>query len=187
MNSTDDIKLQLKDIIREHLDKRVSEMFLAQTFVIIDQSAFNKESFAVAADRVSKRIALFIDTGLSQAVYNKLTAIIGTAASPQGIRRRFPRVDFAQTVLVNYEGKRHELISWNISEGGIFIKADNPFPINAKVEITLSLKPGHRAMIKGTVVNHKSSDRRTSLGITGMGIEFKEIDESTAKLLRKLF
>ena len=184
MNSTEDIKSGLKNILRKYLDKRVSEIFLEQSLAIIDQSAINKESLAVAADRARKRIALFIDTSLSETIYYNLLALIGTTSSPQGTRRRYPRADFPHKVLVKYSGKQYELMSKNISEGGIFIKADEPFPINAEVEIILSLGPGHSTAVKGIVVTHKSSVRSISKGIAGMGVEFKEMDKATAKLLR---
>ena len=184
MNSNDDLKSGLKNVLREYLDKRVSDIFLEQSLAIIDQSAINKESFAVAADRVSKRIALFIDNSLSQTVYTNLLALIGTTSSPQGTRRRDPRANFPHKVLVKYNGKQYELISQNISEGGILIMADKPFPINATLEIVLSLGPGHSTAVKGIVVNNKISVRSNSKGITGMGVEFKEIGKTTTKLLR---
>jgi hypothetical protein len=184
VNGNEDIKSALKNVLREHLDKRASVIFLERSLAIIDQSAINKESFAVAADRVSKRIALFIDNSLSQTVYNNLVALIGTTSSPQGTRRRYPRADFSHNVLVKYDGKQYDLISQNISEGGILIIADELFPINAKVEIILSLGPGHSTTVKGIVVTNKISVSSISKEIKGMGVEFKEIDKATAKLLR---
>ena len=54
MNNDDDIKSGLKNVLRENLDKRVSDIFLEQSLAVIDQSATNKESFAAAADRKKK-------------------------------------------------------------------------------------------------------------------------------------
>jgi Tfp pilus assembly protein PilZ len=182
--SNNDVKSDLKNALRTCLDKHVSAVFLEQSFAIIDQSAVSKESFAVAVDRISKRIELFIDNRLSQTVHNDLLALLGTSSSPQGIRRRFPRVDYHQKVLVQYKGNQHELFAENISEGGIFIKSEQPFPINAEMEIIVSLDPGQKTIIKGVVVNKRSFIRGTSEAITGMGIEFKEIDAATSALLR---
>ncbi len=184
MITNHDIKSDMKNVLRKCLDKRVSEMFLEQSFAVIDQSAVSKESFAVAVDRISKRIELFIDNTLSQTVYNSLLALIGTSSSPQGTRRRFPRVDFLQKVLVKYNGKQHELFAENISEGGIFIKSEQPFPINAEMEMILSVDPGQSTTVKGIIVNKRSFVRGASETITGMGIEFKEINTATAALLR---
>jgi hypothetical protein len=184
--SNQDVKSDLKNVLREHLDKRVSKLFLDQSFAIIDQAAISKESFAVAADRISKRIALFVDNSLSQTVYSNLMALIGTTSSPQGIRRRYARADFPHKVLVKYNGKQYELNAENISEGGMLIKAAEQFPIDAKVEIMLSLEPGHSATVKGIVVTNKNPVRSISKGVTGMGIEFnKDIEKATVKLLRK--
>ena len=184
MISNNDIKTDLKNALRKCLDKHVSAVFLDQSFAIIDQSAVSKESFAVAIDRISRRIELFIDNKLSQTVYNDLLALLGTSSSPQGIRRRFPRVDYHQKVLVTYKENQYELFAENISEGGIFIKAEQPFPINAEMEIAVFLDPGQKTMVKGVVVNKRSFIRGTSEAISGMGIEFKEIDTATAALLR---
>ena len=91
---------------------------------------------------------------------------------------------FLQKVLVKYNGKQHELFAENISEGGIFIKSEQPFPINAEMEIMLSFDPGQNTTVKGIVVNKRSFIRGTSEAIRGMGIEFKEINTATAALLR---
>jgi c-di-GMP-binding flagellar brake protein YcgR len=183
VKSDENIKSGLKNILREYLDKRVSDIFLEQSLAIIDQSAINKESFTVAANRVSKRIALFIDNSLSQTVHDNLVALIGTTASPQGTRRRYPRVDFPHQVLVRYNTKQYEMSAQNISEGGILILAEELFPVNAKLEITLSFGPGYSTTVKGIVVTNQSSVRNVSKGLKGMGVEFKEIDKVTAKLL----
>jgi Tfp pilus assembly protein PilZ len=179
-----DIKSDLKNVLREHLEKRVSAVFLDQSLALIDQAAISKESFAVAADRISKRVALFIDNSLSQTIYSNLMELIGTSSSPRGIRRRYPRVDFLHDVLVKYNGKQFELNAENISEGGIFIKTEKTFPINAKIEIILTLESGNSSAVEGIVVNKRSFVRGTSEAITGMGIEFKDIDKATAGLLR---
>ncbi len=179
-----DIKSDLKSVLRECLGNQASDTFFKQSFALIDQSAPSKESFLVAADRISKRVALFIDKSLSQPVYDRLLALIGASDSPEGIRRRFPRVAFHQNVLVKHKGKSYELIAENISEGGIFLKTDKTLPITAVIEMILSLRPGHTTVIKGTVVNKRSFFRGLSESITGVGIEFKEVDKETADLLR---
>jgi len=178
-----DIKSELKDVLRDKLEKRVSELFLEQSLAIIDQSANSKESFAFAVERISRRVALFIDTELAQTVHENLMALIGTSASPQGTKRRYPRVDFFHTVTVQHKGKQYMLPADNISEGGIFIKTEKTLPINSEIEMMLYLDPGSGIAIKGIVVN-KRSFFRGSQPINGMGIEFKDIDRETAVLLR---
>ncbi len=89
-------------------------------------------------------------------------------------------------MLVKYNGKEYELNAENISEGGMLIQAAEQCPIDAKVEITLSLEPGHSITIKGIVATNNNPVRSISKGLKGMGIEFsKDIDMATAKLVRK--
>lgn len=186
MVSDQNVKSDLKNVLREHLDKRVSNLLLEQSFAIIDQAAISKESLTAAADRISRKVALFVDNSLSQTVYSNLMALIGTTSSPQGIKRRYARADFPHKVLVKYNGKEYELNAENISEGGMLIKAAEQFPIDAKVEITLSLEPGHRITVKGIVATNNNPVRSASKGLTGMGIEFnKDVDMATATLVRK--
>jgi hypothetical protein len=67
-----DVKDNLKNIIQKHIGEAVSSLFLEKSLAIINESADNKESFIAAADRIGKRIALFIDKGLAQKVFESL-------------------------------------------------------------------------------------------------------------------
>jgi hypothetical protein len=66
------VKDDLKNIIQKHIGEAVSSLFLQKSLAIINESEDNKESFIAAADRISKRIALFIDKNLAQTVFESL-------------------------------------------------------------------------------------------------------------------
>jgi hypothetical protein len=70
------VKDNLKGIIQRHIGDVVSSFFLAKSLAIINESADNKEGVIAAADRICKRIALFIDKDLAQTVFESLKAEI---------------------------------------------------------------------------------------------------------------
>jgi Tfp pilus assembly protein PilZ len=177
------VKDDLKKTIEKHLDKAVSSFFLAKCLSIVNESSDTKESLLAAADRICKRIALFIDKGLAQRVFDSLTVEIEKKPLLQGIKRRFPRVPFCKKVDVRYDGVNYELESENLSEGGMYISTQKPFPAGSEIEIILSLGVGNKIYLTGVVV-YETSPLSDSLKLPpGMAIEFKEIGhKETAKL-----
>lgn len=184
MNIDIDAKGALKNIIRGYLDKPASALFIKKSLESLDASPDNKESFIAAATQISKRIALFIDKNLAQTVYEGLMAAIEKLASPQGTKRRYRRVKFDKKVNITCAGKQYELDALNFSEGGIFIKAKDPFPAGSKIEITLPLELGRRIHLTGVVIHKRDPLGETSRLPSGMGIEFRNISEADAERLR---
>ena len=87
-----DVKDDLKEIIREHLGSVGSALFLEKSLAIMDESAHNKESFLAAADRITKRIALFINTDLASKVFDILKMEIENRELTSGTKRKHVRV-----------------------------------------------------------------------------------------------
>ena len=179
-----DIKADLKNIISEHLVKVASSFFIDKSLAIMDQSADNKESFLAAADRISKRIALFIDTDLAKKVFDLLSLEIENRELTPGTRRRHVRVTLCHRVYVTYNGTSHELYTGDISEGGVFIKTETPFPVGSKVEISLPMEAGSHIHLTGIVVSEKRPSGGISERPAGMGIEFHEVREVELTILR---
>jgi len=179
-----DVKDDLKNIISEHLAKVASSFFINKSLAIMDESADNKESFLAASDRVSKRIALFIDTDLAKKVFDVLKAEIGKRELEPGTRRKYLRVTFPNRIYVTYNRVSHELYTENISEGGMYIKTKEPFPAGSDVEILLPLEAGSQVRLKGTVASSKSPDGDMFGHPPGMGIEFKEVGDVERQTLR---
>lgn len=63
-----DVKHDLQSLITESLGEKASSIFLERAHGTIARSADDKESLAVAADKVGKMIALFIDEDLAKKV-----------------------------------------------------------------------------------------------------------------------
>lgn len=185
MNQDADSKEDLKKIIRGHLDKAASSLFVNKSLAILDESPDNKESFMAAAVQISRRIALFIDKELAQTVYENLLAVIEKIALPQGTRRRSRRVTFCKKISIKYDGGQHELDSLNLSEGGIFIRTRDPFPAGSEMEITLPLELGVRFRLTGVVIYKRGPFGETSSLPSGMGVEFKGIRDKEIEMLRK--
>jgi len=176
-----DIKSDLKNIINENLAEAGSSIFIGKSLAIIDESAENKESLLAAADRVSKRIALFIDTDMAVKVFEVLSLEIENRELTSGTRRKHVRVAMCNKVYVTCNGTASELYTVNVSAGGMYIKTKGPFPVASKVVIAFPLEKGSLIHLKGVVVNMQSGIGKQP---PGMGIEFKEVSEDELKWLR---
>ena len=75
-----DIKDDLKDFISGYLDAIASPLFLKRAVHVIEESRRDKGSLLEAADRVSRMVALFIDTDLAERMLKNLTLRIEKAA-----------------------------------------------------------------------------------------------------------
>ena len=176
-----DVKSDLKKIISENLAEAASTIFIDKSLSIIDESAESKESLLVAAEKVNKRIALFIDTNLAKKVFDILRLEIENRELTPGTRRKHVRVVLRNKVYVTHNGAASELYTENISAGGMCIATKEPFPAGSKVVISLPLKAGSHMHLKGVVVNTKYDTGRHP---TGMGIEFQGVRDDEQKMLR---
>ena len=176
-----DIKSDLKNIISENLAKTASSIFINKSMSIIDESAETKESLLAAADRVSKRIALFIDTDMAIKIFDILRLEIENRELQPGVRRKHVRVAICNKVYVTCNGIASELYTVNVSAGGMYIKTKEPFPVGSKVVISLPIKAGSHMHLKGVVANIQCD---IGTQPPGMGIEFKEVGDDERKMLR---
>ncbi len=85
------------------------------------------------------------------------------------------RVRLSNKVYLTYNGNLHELHTRNLSEGGIYIKTKEPFPVGAEVEIRLLLETVGDIRMKGVVVHIQRPPDETPEHPPGIGIAFKEI------------
>ena len=174
------VKSDLKNIISENLAKAASSIFIDKSLSIIDESAENKESLLAAADKVNKRIALFIDADLAIKVFDILRQEIENRELTPGTRRKHVRVAVCDKVFVTHNGIDSELETVSISIGGMYIKTTKPFPVDSKLVISFPLKARSPLLLKGVVAYI-----RVDIGKQppGMGIDFKEVRDDERKLL----
>jgi Tfp pilus assembly protein PilZ len=178
------VKDDLKNIIQKHIGEAVSSFFLEKSLAIINESADTKESLIAAADRICKRITLFIDKNLAQTVFESLKVELEKKPLLQGTKRRYTRVTFCKKVDIRYDGTNYELDSENLSEGGMYIRTKEPFSTGSEVEIILSLGVGSKIYLTGVVVYETSPLSDSSKLPPGMAIEFKEIGDKETEILR---
>jgi type IV pilus assembly protein PilZ len=101
-------------------------------------------------------------------------------------RRAFPRVDVALHLHIVFKDLDElvESYSKNLSEGGIFVKTDNPLPVGSVVKLQISLV--HQSLTyleaKGEVVHVVDKPRKGQE--KGMGIRFVKMCEESKKFLK---
>ena len=177
------IKTGLKSIITERLREVASSMFLARALAILDESADNKESLLCAADTISKRIDLFIDSALARELFDILRIEIENRGLTPGTRRKHVRINFSKRVHVIHNATTSELFSANLSLGGICLRTPEPFAVGSKVELSLPLEGGRHIQLKGIVIHAKSGIAKHH---PGMGIEFTEVGDYEREIIINL-
>ena len=98
-------------------------------------------------------------------------------------RRKHCRVSVNKEVIVIYNGKSYMLITETLSEGGVYLKNKNPFPLGSEVEVTLPFLDKGSFCLQGTVVYIKNPLENASDVLSGMGIQFKGYSDDEAKML----
>lgn len=71
----------------------------------------------------------------------------------------------------------------NLSEGGVFIKADRPLPLDAEVDLVLTLPTGSPIRAKGRVVWNHDLAKEAPHASTGAGIRFVDMPAEDRALL----
>ena len=68
-------------------------------------------------------------------------------------RRRSTRYDRRFRVLLEYEGKTHEIRTINISEHGVLIPRRKPPPVGTRIKLTLTIRD-ETSIFEGVVIRH---------------------------------
>jgi CheY-like chemotaxis protein len=100
-------------------------------------------------------------------------------------RRKHCRVSINKEVIVIYNEKTYSLITESLSEGGVYVKKNDPFPLGAEVEVTLPFLDGGSVRLQGTVVYAKNPLDKDADGLPGMGIQFGSQSDDAAKVLKE--
>lgn len=103
----------------------------------------------------------------------------------QRLARRIP-VHF-QLAFTASDQKSHPATAINLNAGGMFLTTDRLFPIDTRLRLEFTL-PGFQSAIQaeGRVawVNHPEWLKKNTLP-SGMGVEFVDLNESTARAIRE--
>lgn len=101
----------------------------------------------------------------------------GTLQDPPENRRKFARVSLETRVRIVLSGvdARRQLFIDNISEGGLFIRVDDPKPIGSKIRFEFLVRDQGPTISGLGLVQWVSRDPE---GPPGMGIQFLELNEA---------
>ena len=96
-----------------------------------------------------------------------------------GKKRKFLRTTLQQVVELTCKGKTEEFYAVSLSEGGIYIRKVEPFPVGTTVEIALPVKKDKTLKLKGKViyVNYYK------IG-SGMAIAFDDLTGEDSEMLK---
>lgn len=94
-----------------------------------------------------------------------------------GTNRKYVRTGFNNKVIVEFNGQTYELFSETLSEGGIYLRKEEPFPAGANVTVTLDLPDTNQLRVKGKVLYQKSLFGDFFTFPPGMAIQFKDLSE----------
>jgi CheY-like chemotaxis protein len=99
-------------------------------------------------------------------------------------RRKHCRVSVNKEVIVVYNKNPYSLVTETLSEGGVYVKKNDPFPLGAEVEVTLSFLDKGSFSLQGTIVYAKNPMEKDTDGLSGMGIQFRGQSDDAAKTLK---
>lgn len=105
--------------------------------------------------------------------------------SHHGKKRRYVRVPWNEKVSVLYNGTFHELYTESLSEGGIYIRKKDPFPVGSEIEVNLPINGGVSLRVKGVVVYVKGLFGDVFTIPPGMAVEFRGVKDYEEKKLKR--
>ena len=92
--------------------------------------------------------------------------------SHNGTIRKHLRVPFNKKVSVSCAGERYELYAEALSEGGIYLRKNDPFETGTRLEVTFPLKDGVQMSLQGSVIYTKELFGDVFKLPPGMAVEF---------------
>ena len=98
--------------------------------------------------------------------------------TPEIDKRQHRRARLVTKVHCESLGRQELLLTRDVSTGGVFVSAQDPFPINTVVAISLQLPAG------GPTIHAKGNTVYSMKGL-GMGVQFVDIGEESLAALQK--
>jgi CheY-like chemotaxis protein len=106
--------------------------------------------------------------------------------SHAGTNRKYIRASHNKKVVVTYEDTEYQLYTETLSEGGMYIRKEEPFPSGSEVTVRFSLEDGGVVELKGDVIYTKKVFGDFLTLPPGMAIAFKGVTEGDAATLKSL-
>jgi len=104
--------------------------------------------------------------------------------SHMGTNRKHIRTFFNKKVFVDCAGQTYELFSETLSEGGVYLSKEEPFPVGTEVAVTLQLQNSQKLTLMGKVIYIKKLFGDFLILPPGMAIQFKNLTEEDSRLLK---
>lgn len=104
--------------------------------------------------------------------------------SHKGTNRKRLRERFVKKLVVTCRGNQFEFYAETLSEGGIYLRTRDPFPIGSDVELTLPLAEEDSLFLRGTVIYTKKLSEDFMNLPPGMAIQFKGLSDNDVRNLR---
>ena len=102
---------------------------------------------------------------------------------PMGFVRKHLRIPFNDKVSVTFDNTRLDLFAESLSEGGMSIRKKEPFPVSAKLDISLNLGGEATLDLHGNVIYIKGLYADLFRVPAGMAIEFQDMSPDKAARL----
>lgn len=101
-----------------------------------------------------------------------------------GTNRKHVRTPFHSKVIVTYKGEHYELYSETLSEGGIYLRKEDPFPDGTHLTVILDLPDADKFTVRGEVIYQKSLFGDFLTFPPGMAIQFKDLSKQQEKAIK---
>lgn len=99
-------------------------------------------------------------------------------------RRKHYRISLNKEVVVIYNEKPYMLFTDTLSEGGVFILNNDPFPVGSEIQVIFPFLDKGSFSFPGTVVYTKKPSENDFNALSGMGIQFNGLSDDAAKILK---
>ena len=101
-----------------------------------------------------------------------------------GKKRKFLRSALEDKVTISHQGIQENRHIVCLSEGGMYVRKKNPYPVGTEVDIMFSFRDGKTINLKGTVIYLKGLSETTFNIVPGMAIKFNNVDGNDSVLLK---
>ena len=184
------LKLRNPDLVMMDVEMPLMDGLKALKFIKGDKATAHIPVVIVSADSSSDTIEESRRLGcagylLKPIKIDKLHEVLQQCFFSQGgAYRKYLRTPYREMVTVTFQGGQHEFLAETISEGGIYVRCENPPQTDGKVEVSLPLSEEGPVTLKGTIIYRKEKYGDLSSIPPGMAIAFSRPDEETSARLK---
>jgi CheY-like chemotaxis protein len=102
----------------------------------------------------------------------------------EGMRKHL-RAPYNKNISLEHDGLETNCFGITLSEGGVYLRANKPLPVNSKVKMKFQLITSDEVVLKGTVIYNMGLSRGSFLIPPGMAIQFDDCESEEMKAISK--